>query len=74
MTFPSTPHCCDVWPKIAGRFFWFDLAVDGDVSVIPVSVMPSLFADGEYWRINYCPACGAPRRDTIWNREAPSNA
>lgn len=69
MNLPSTPHCCYVWPKIAGRLSWFNLSDEPHISV-----MPSLFADGEYWRINHCPSCGAPRRGTIWNREAPADA
>ena len=68
MSTSSTPHCCYVWPKIAGRFCWFELDGEPDVSV-----MPCLFANNEYWRVNYCPSCGAPRRSTIWNHEAPIN-
>ena len=67
MTIPSTPDCCDAWPHIAGRFSWFDLDADPNISV-----MPSLFAAGIHWRVNYCPSCGAPRRATVWNRSTTS--
>ena len=59
----STPDCCDVWPAIRGRFAWFDLADNKDISV-----MPSLINEGIYFRVNFCPACGAERRSTVWNR------
>jgi hypothetical protein len=65
MSTPSTPDCCEVWPQIRGRFGWFDFEDEPTVSA-----MPSLFGEGQHWRVNYCPSCGAPRRSTIWNRSA----
>lgn len=69
MTTPSTPDCCDVWERIKGRFSWFDFDDEPGCSA-----MPSLLAHGTYWRINFCPSCGAPRRSTIWNRNAQGEA
>jgi hypothetical protein len=63
MTTTSTPDCCKVWPTIRGHFSWFDFEDEPEVSA-----MPSLLADGQYWRVNFCPSCGAKRRSTIWNR------
>lgn len=48
--------CCDVWPCLLGAFDWFRPDPDTEVRVMPC------VAD---YRVNYCPSCGAPRRDVV---------
>jgi hypothetical protein len=54
--------CCEIFPKLAGLFIWFNYTNDEGVKVY---TMPSLCdgygVDGKpyYWRVNNCPSCGA---------------
>lgn len=51
-----TPPCCEVWIRLAPLFRW---CVFGDWPHL--RSMPSL----DRWRVNFCPSCGAPRRDAV---------
>ena len=61
-----SPDCCGVWPKIVHHFFWYHLSESPETQLMPCLIDPD--AD---WRINFCPSCGAPRRDVIRNAPNP---
>lgn len=57
----TSPNCCDYWPKIRPHLGWFQ--IDGTNEL----VMPVIgtAAPGAI-RVDFCPSCGAPRRDATW--------
>ena len=51
-----TPNCCHAWPRLADPLQWFTFADWPDLLAMPCI--------GDL-RVNYCPACGQPRRDVV---------
>ncbi len=51
----ETKDCCEIWPKLLPAF----------------EMMPHFqpYPQSEKWRINYCPSCGAERRDVMISQE-----
>lgn len=62
-----TPNCCDVWPKIARRLDW--MRFQPGQGVPDLVTMPHLRVDGDAWRINFCPSCGADRHGVYMRPE-----
>lgn len=63
--------CCEVWRQIKPAFGWF-----GFVGIEPdVRIMPYITGDdGEQWRVNHCPSCGAERRNAAMRIEEQKSA
>ena len=57
-----TPPCCDAWPKIAPHLRWFHFTDWPEVLAMPCVPETDL-------RVNFCPSCGAGRRDTYESKE-----
>lgn len=55
----KTQFCCEPYKKMVQTFQWFSYEKDG----IRHFVMPSISVDGNFWRVNYCPSCGAETRE-----------
>lgn len=53
-----TPPCCEAWPSWAAVAGWAYDVEDGRVRLMP-------HLRGTRHRFNYCPSCGADRRDTV---------
>jgi len=61
-----TPDCCDVWTRLAPTLTWYVLDTPERLRVMPCMTDVS----GSHVRVNYCPGCGAPRRQTVAREEA----
>lgn len=59
---PTATDCCDYWYKIRPLLGWFQIAPPDGELVMPVigSAVPGAP------RVNFCPSCGAPVRNTTW--------
>lgn len=57
----ATPPCCEVWSSLVPTFDWYRFDDFPELLAMPCVQDHN----GQQWRINYCPSCGAPRRDAI---------
>ena len=64
MNLKETEDCCAVWPDFFPAWKWFGFEHNQDFLA-----MPYRHLDGQNWRVNYCPACGAEVRNCIVRRE-----
>lgn len=56
-------YCCEVFPKILKEFNWFyykDEKLNENIYVMPYIES----REGDKWKVNYCPSCGANVMDT----------
>jgi len=53
--------CCSAFKHFVGAFKWLSV-LDSDPKEF---VMPHHKANGEMWRVNYCPSCGVEIRNMI---------
>ena len=63
----ETKDCCEIWPKLLPAFDWMSAPIDGRVMVMMPHFQP--YPQSEKWRVNYCPSCGAERRDVMISQE-----
>ena len=57
----ETSDCCAAWADALSLFDWYSLEDHPDLLI-----MPYFFRSRKrHWRVNYCPSCGANRRDVV---------
>lgn len=60
-----TDDCCKIWPRLWWAFYWLT-DESGTLLVMPYLQAPN---EGDKWRVNYCPSCGADVRDCVIERK-----
>lgn len=58
-----TKDCCPTWPCLVDAFGWMVAQGEEDRRI-----MPHIDHNSKKWRINYCPSCGAERRNVVNRR------
>jgi hypothetical protein len=70
MPIEETPDCCARWPLIRHTFRW--LVFDSDHRQ---ACMPNIRGtDGNEYRVNFCPSCGADRRGCMMDSDKLAEA
>lgn len=62
-----TPDCCPQWKAFAPLFDWYHFADFPGLACMPNVRATAPDSNGiiHKWRVQFCPACGAERRNVI---------